>query len=931
MGNLLKIFGILAIVALIVCFILAILGMIGAVNLGGGCFYRYSDDAGGGNVDRITNNIVLNATANYKHTSTLSKEGTMTLVDDPTSYGQWLNTNVMAVPGQKVQLTVTGDVSLCRAFIPENNLQSMSNLDATGAKIPIPRIDENNDPILLVMDAKNAKWANLVQLVDGDKFVVSIIKDFKSTSGSTTASIKNPFTGKVVSADCSAGKSDYNPICGRYSIYSGSYVSDCEYRENYYNARFKEADSWSFLNPVRDFFGQGDGTCDRGSGWVRVKSSAPEPYREDGYYTYKTPYSDISQLIRNLNPECSKNEDVPVTDECSEGAIIDRSEKDKDYIMSSQYRDNRAFWFSADMCTGLLFRMSQSLNNSSPEAVGTDYTIAKISQDQTQYTQYGGLHKILDITATTSGYLQFILFSNGDSANNTGGYVLGIKATSCSGKNGKTVNDPRFPRRGEVQYMILPLDQDPNNKGSSFAASSLNIDDKSNGVITSSSGGVIWMRILNNQDDYKDSIGSYRVEFKTSQKVGSFALNILDPLMKTLKEKVASAGKMVFKNMTCYGGDPNREAGATSCTNFFTYIQGMITIYIMLYGFTFMLGITKITHKDLVTRIIKVAIISGLMNGKTFDLFNNLIFDFIMNFSDEVIANMSGYSLFSSQGSISNPFMFLDAVLSKVFFSKAFIAQIMALLSLGIGGIVYFIIVFVALMVLIVTLMRAMAVYIMAFMAVAILIGIAPLFLTFMLFDTTRYLFDNWVKFTIKYMLEPLILLAGIIILTQLFTIYLDIIIGYSVCWKCTLPIRMPFLGVISFLPIELNKVPLFCINWFGPWGMDAGSTIGMNMQHMVALIMIAYGMYGWTELSGSIVTRITATMAPSATSMGSSMASSLGQAALKSQGLDQGTRSEVSKAQDGRTKQRKENVESNNNDISKSSPEKSKPDTKVR
>ena len=111
-------------------------------------------------------------------------------------------------------------------------------------------------------------------------------------------------------------------------------------------------------------------------------------------------------------------------------------------------------------------------------------------------------------------------------------------------------------------------------------------------------------------------------------------------------------------------------------------------------------------------------------------------------------------------------------------------------------------------------------VYLMAFMAIAVLIALAPIFLTFMLFEQTWSLFDNWIKFTFRYMIEPAIMLAGIIILTQLFTIYLDQVIGYSVCWKCAIPFKLPFASLDGVAP-EILNLELFCLNWFAPWGYD--------------------------------------------------------------------------------------------------------------
>ena len=339
--------------------------------------------------------------------------------------------------------------------------------------------------------------------------------------------------------------------------------------------------------------------------------------------------------------------------------------------------------------------------------------------------------------------------------------------------------------------------------------------------------------------------------------------------------------------------------GKGNCTNFFNYIKAMLIIYIMTYGMMFLLGVVQISQTDIVIRVIKVALVSGLMNDSTFEFFNTYVFDFMTGFSDSIVSNISGYSLFSSTTSVSNPFMFMNAVLSKVFFSSTFIAQMMAMLSMGINGVIYFIIVLVCVGILLIVSFRAIAVYLMAFMAISVLIGIAPLFLTFILFERTWYLFDNWMKFTFRYMLEPVIMLAGIIILTQLFTIYLDYVVGYSVCWKCAIPIKIPFPQIEGVTPAFLD-VELFCINWFAPWGFDhRSSQMGLSMQNMAVLLMLAYCLWGWIDFSNKIVARIAAASAggPSATSMGGEMSGDIENRALTSVGLDAQSRGNIKAA----------------------------------
>ncbi len=346
-----------------------------------------------------------------------------------------------------------------------------------------------------------------------------------------------------------------------------------------------------------------------------------------------------------------------------------------------------------------------------------------------------------------------------------------------------------------------------------------------------------------------------------------------------MKDMIKSASIQVFKNMTCYDGGASEYS---SCISFFTYIKGVLSLYIMVYGMMFLLGMVQISQLDLVTRVVKIAFVSGLMSHKTFDFFNNYVFDFVTGFSDSIISSMSGFSMFSTSDKITNPFMFMDALMSKIFFTQTFFAQLLALIGMGISGMLYFIIVVIALAILIITTFRAIAIYMMAFLSVAVLIGLAPLFLTFMLFDFTKYLFDNWVRFTFRYMVEPVVLMAGIIILTQLFTIYLDFAVGYSVCWKCALPIKLPFPNIPGFSP-AFADVELFCINWFAPWGFDHRSgSMGINLQHMIALVIIAYCMYGYAELSSKMVVKLTGTAGPSATSAGNAMSGSIENWALK-------------------------------------------------
>ncbi|MFP3012370.1 MAG: type IV secretion system protein [Rickettsia sp.] len=940
-SNLLKVLGVLAIVATLVCFIFAALGMIGAVKVGDGCYMRYAPDGKGGS-DSITGTITLNANANYVNTSKMLPDGTTQLIPDPNRYGEWLNTQVLVENNQPVNLQVVGQVSLCLAYVPKDNVQftestrpGKSNLDDKGNMIPIPRItDANNPPLSLIMDAKNNEWRNIAELYANDRVLVSVSPNFANTD----ATVEDAFKDDKVTKDCSQGKTSYDPICGKYSIYSGKYVNACELKEKYWNCKvtwrcpnwFEQIGcDWGLLgcNPNCDKIPECKEKC---PAWANITGPAPENYLDDGSFTFSWS-DDIGKLFIDYSAlQCSNNANIPPNGRCPD-SVSDRNPKDKDYIggvnctsgicKDGDFQKNRRFWYTADGKggkgpTGLIYQMNDagSVSQALPSKLEFAEFVAETEQPPDYKDKDGKyLYKVIYNRPFNSNieksYLQYRLWypASQDASKNTGGYVLNIKQTKCYRENGNSFNDT-FDDRGRVQYIIVKPSENPNTSGKTYSPQGINVNSDGKYNFNANEAGYIWMKILNdpnnNLRDYKDSEGSYKVHFSTSLKVGSFTIKVMNPLLQLFKTKVQGAATSMFKNMVCY-----KANDSSSCTNFFTYIKAILILYVMTYGAMFLLGFAKINQKELVIRIAKIGIVSGLMNGNTFEFFNNYLFDAITNFSDAIIANMSGYSLFTSTNTISNPFMFLDAVMSKIFFSQTFIAQLLSLLSLGLSGIIYFIITFIAVGIVIITALRAVAVYIMAFMATCILIGIAPLFISFLLFDFTRYLFDNWVRFTIRYMIEPVVMMAGIIVLTQLFTIYLDFVLGYSVCWKCALPIKIPFIGTI--LPIALLNVPIFCINWFAPWGMDYMSgMMGVNMQNIVALVIIAYGMYGYVEFSGRMVAKLTSAAGPSATEIGGRMSHDAGQKALSPIGMDDKTRQGITGRAEARLKQRNKTLD---------------------
>ncbi|MGV2333239.1 MAG UNVERIFIED_CONTAM: type IV secretion system protein [Planctomycetaceae bacterium] len=488
----------------------------------------------------------------------------------------------------------------------------------------------------------------------------------------------------------------------------------------------------------------------------------------------------------------------------------------------------------------------------------------------------------------------------------TGGYVLDIKHTKCRRENGNIFTDS-YPERGAVEYLILPTGVNPNLAeylDSAQAPTKLIFIEGKTKIVSGDKDGALWFRIKNAPEDYKDSTGAYNIKIAGEQNGGSFVLQVLTPIFTIIRDRIYSVAVGTFSNIICYNVEKSDRT--ESCINFFNYVRALLILYVTFLGFRFLIG-SEIKQEDLFKSILKVVIVAGLINGSTFEFFVSYIFPFVTGFSDQIISNMSGFSMLSAannisspdfQNSVSNasygieslgpaPFMFLDSIMSKIFLSPSFLFQVLAIIGMGITGPLYFIIICVGVIVFIVAVFRAIAVYIMATLATATLIAVAPMFIVFILFETTQNLFEKWAKFMFRYMMEPVIVMAGIIILTQLFTLYVDQVLAYSVCFKCALPIRIPFSSMLPFP--GLQDIPLFCLYWFSPWGLSpTNDPMGMDLAMMVGLIMVAYSAYGYVEFAESIVTRLCGGEGgPSATGMGSGMVSHGIQKGLAKYGLD--------------------------------------------
>lgn len=705
------------IILLLLVVVLEILGTFGALGFTNGCLLRYNIDNNNqaSSNTQITDSFILNANGYYGDNL------------DPklsTSYGKWLKTKVFIPPASvkqnPVTVSVTGEVSLCKSYVPKNNLQSDYNYpkqDAT-ERIKIPRVGSGSS-LPLIFNAKKygASWRNVVDATPGDRLILTVNPNYTLNSTPSFTNSFNDVYGENPSYNCTPGLMPENsPLCGRYAVPWVDGV--CQFKKDpipkpsrilkqvthvYYvyklfkvGLHYTNCDTNYFsFNPQYDDNDSQKTSCYLGT----IFNLPPTDWDRDpttidwGFVPSKQ--SATSTIYKEENEKQRWPEDCNKVD-CGI-CPLDPPKKTNQSCDIQGVKFNE-IWFTADHYLGLNYRVVDSKNNELPnynsspikQILTTDpqsikkYLPKESPPDIKNHPYSDGKSPLYAIYNSTLDKIPLsnleskyqLRFEDGASS---GGYVVNVQHTKCIRTNGEHFLDSGSGKklRGEVQYLIIPSGTDPNKDPIVGTPTPLTFDKDGNAnhqismqnVAGLENGGYLWFKIDNAQKDYKDSFGNYNLKISYSIPGNNFIVKILDPIMKIVKDKIFSAAEDIFARMTC-----SDKYSSADCTNYINWIRAILTMYVIFTGMQFILGMSKFNAHELLIRVIKIIVIGGLINEKTFIFFRTDIFPLIHSTIDEIISNISGYSSNmeyldgnGSKHTLTDPFAFITQASGQLF------------------------------------------------------------------------------------------------------------------------------------------------------------------------------------------------------------------------------------------------------------------------
>ncbi len=296
--------------------------------------------------------------------------------------------------------------------------------------------------------------------------------------------------------------------------------------------------------------------------------------------------------------------------------------------------------------------------------------------------------------------------------------------------------------------------------------------------------GLAYFKILDRY--YDDNSGYFHISLKRG--FGSVVPTPIATVLSFVTTAFDSAAESMFKRL-----NNNPE--------YLVSLKIILILYIIVGGISYLGGVTQMSQKDLIYHFFKVVIVIQLLTTQTsWDVFNNYFFKFFTDGLNEIISivtrNMTG---------AGSGVAFFDSLVNLLF-SYETSTKINALLwSFPCGFLVIFI-VYIAFILVAIAIAQAIILYLLGYMAISLLIILAPVFITFLLFQTTRSLFENWMNQFANYFFQPVLALAALNLIIQVIVDRIYRILGFKACYEDWMKITSGFVISRAWMICDFNS-----------------------------------------------------------------------------------------------------------------------------
>jgi type IV secretory pathway VirB6-like protein len=370
---------------------------------------------------------------------------------------------------------------------------------------------------------------------------------------------------------------------------------------------------------------------------------------------------------------------------------------------------------------------------------------------------------------------------------------------------------------------------------------------------TSPQQGTIWLKINDPDNNYQNNTNHYNVTVTTGSVVdnGSVIDSFITPVKDTLDVVAQQMFIQSVKNST-----------------FQNVVKTLVVLYVVITFLLFTLGLIEEPVQSFMIRTIKIGIVMYLVtNPNSYDFFYNHALGAFIHGRDELIKIVTG-------GNIADKdlFGFMDQMWSSYFnpttgqYLQAYYFAVgddsVSIVWTPFMGIITTIWVF-ALCYALYSYAYCIGVAIMAYMlsytATALMLVIAPIFISFLLFDVTKKYFQEYFKYLFMFALQPVILFMMLTILNSLLLIMFAQAFNQPACSVCADAWR-PLFAMMGLPGLAIYAVlqPVLCVNTYAIVFSNA-DIVPITMS-VIAFLMMAHLMRHVVDFSASFTGFLTGT-----------------------------------------------------------------------
>lgn len=359
----------------------------------------------------------------------------------------------------------------------------------------------------------------------------------------------------------------------------------------------------------------------------------------------------------------------------------------------------------------------------------------------------------------------------------------------------------------------------------------------------------VYFKVLD--DYYQDNTGAYSMQIFSG--IQTSDSGIVSSILTMFQGYVNQFVCQIYNNMmgnpvTCNtDGSTTQIPGGITTNNVFNLgtIHKLLVLYVVIYAISYLMGLIQHPQRQVFIMLIKMGIIIQLFSTGSWNFFNTIVFDFFT----EGVLELSCWATTAATGNDcinaangGSAFAVFDILIKRII-SYQTNAKIGALVMSYPLGFFYAFCIYVVFGIYILSILRAMFVYMFATFATGILMILAPIFISMMLFEHTKQWFMNWIKSCVGFFMQVFFLLVTFGITNMVFMYFLYRLLGFQITW-------MPWFDI--FIPIGITNIPIMSLySWIPDISSATGSVFnpfplypnpgGGNAQSLVFLDFPAY------------------------------------------------------------------------------------------